>query len=115
MPRVSTAGNTIICKDTVTKLLKVSDLKMPGALIVVNTIICNKIVNKESLRAMVFLNITQKEGLGFHACASDVAMVATGPMSIGSRDISQTISYHQKTALGTWLEAPQKFSLSAKE
>ena len=65
--------------------------------------------------AMVFLNITQKEGLGFHACASDVAMVTIGPMSVGSRDISQTISYHQKTALGAWLEASQKFALPAKE
>ena len=65
--------------------------------------------------AMVFLNINQKEGLGFHACASDVAMVTIGPMSVGSRDISQTISYHQKTALGAWLEASQKFALPAKE
>ena len=57
----SVMGSTFICRETVTKLLKVSDLKMPGALIVVNTIICNKIVNKESLRVMVFLNINQKK------------------------------------------------------
>ena len=53
-----------------TKLLKVSDLKMPGALIVVNTIICNKIVNKESLRAMVFLNI---ETIGVSNYSTQVA------------------------------------------
>jgi hypothetical protein len=36
----------IICKQTVTKPLKVSDLKMPRALIVRNMVICNQIVNK---------------------------------------------------------------------
>ena len=87
---------------------------MSGALIVGNLVICNKIVNKVSIRAVIFLNINQK-GLGFLGCAGDVASVAIGPMSVGSRDISQTISYHQKTALGAWLEASQKFALPAKE
>lgn len=52
---------------------KISDLKMLGALIVENLVICNKIVNKASLRPMGFLNIKQKEGLGFQGCAGDVA------------------------------------------
>lgn len=55
------------------KLVKVSDLKVHRALVVGNRIICNKIVNKASLRPMGFLNIKQKEGLGFQGCAGDVA------------------------------------------
>ena len=46
----------------VTKPLNVLDLNMPSALIVDNMVICNKILNKASLRAMVFLNINKKEG-----------------------------------------------------
>ena len=56
---------------------KISDLKMLGALIVENLVICNKIVNKASLRAMVFLNINQKEGVGFQGRIGIVARVAT--------------------------------------
>ena len=61
----SIAGSTVFCKETVTKLLKVSDLKMPSALIVENMLTCKKIVNKLSLQGMVFLDINQKESLGF--------------------------------------------------
>lgn len=61
----SIAGRTVICKETGTKLLKASDMKMFSAVIVRNTVSCNKIVNKASLKAMLFLNINQKEGLGF--------------------------------------------------
>ena len=72
-----------ICKKTVTKQLKVSDLKMSGALTVGNMVICNKIVNQVSLREMVFLSMNQKEVLGFQGCADDVARAAIEPMSIG--------------------------------
>ena len=65
MPSASILGNAVICKEIVTKQLKVSDLKMSGALSVGNMVICNKIVNQVSLREMVFLNMNQKEGLGF--------------------------------------------------
>lgn len=44
--------------------LKISALKMLGALTVGNMLIYNKSVNQASLRAMVFLNINQKGGLG---------------------------------------------------
>lgn len=80
-----------ICKETVTKLLKVSDLKIPGALIVGNMVICNKAVDKASLRAMVFLNINQKEGLGFQRYADSVAKVVTAPVSLSPRKISKAI------------------------
>ena len=71
----------------VTKPLNVLDLNMPSALIVDNMVICNKILNKASLRAMVFLNINQKDGLGFQGCVGNVARVVTGSMSIDPRDI----------------------------
>jgi hypothetical protein len=51
--------------------------QMPGALIVGNTGICNKIVNEASLRAMVFLSINQKGGVGFQGRIGIVARVAT--------------------------------------
>ena len=38
MPCVSIVGYMLICKKTVTNLLKVSDLKMPSALIVENMV-----------------------------------------------------------------------------
>ena len=47
-------------------------LKMLNALVVENLIFCNKIVNKTFLRAMVFLNVNQKEGLGVQGCAGQV-------------------------------------------
>ena len=87
----SIAGSTVFCKETVTKLLKASDLKMPCALIVGNIVICNKIVNKASQRTMIFLNISQKEGPGFQRCAGNVARVATGPMSADPREIFRII------------------------
>jgi hypothetical protein len=55
----------VICKKTVTKPPNVSDFKMPSALIVENMLTCKKIVNKLSLQGMVFLDINQKESLGF--------------------------------------------------
>lgn len=61
MPSASIGRNMVIFKDTVTKTLKILDLKISGALIIGNMVICNKIVNKESLRVMVFLNINQKK------------------------------------------------------
>ena len=66
-----------------TKLLKVSDLNMSGVLSVRNTVLCPGKVNK----AMVFLNINQKDGLGFQGCVGNVARVVTGSMSIDPRDI----------------------------
>lgn len=50
----------ILCKETETKPQKISDLKIPGAFIVGNMIICNKIVNNASLRAMFFRTINMK-------------------------------------------------------
>lgn len=48
------ARNMVTCNGIVTKPSKVSDLKMPGALIVGNVIIGNKNVNKAFVRAMFF-------------------------------------------------------------
>lgn len=59
---------------------------MPSVLIVGNMVICNKIVNKASLKAMVFLNIKQKECLGFQGYAGYVARGAIGPMSVGQKE-----------------------------
>ena len=39
----------------------VSNIKRPGDSVVGNLVICNKIVNKVSIRAVIFLNINQKE------------------------------------------------------
>lgn len=65
MPSVSIAGNTVICKDMVTKLLKVLDFKMPSVLTSGNMVLRSRKVNKISLRTMIFLTINQKEGLDF--------------------------------------------------
>ena len=73
-----------------------------------NRVICNKNVNKTSLRAMVFLNINQKDGLGFQGCAGDVARVATGPMSVGPKEIFKVTYYHHEMVLGAYLEALQQ-------
>ena len=71
-----------------TKLLKVSDLNMSGVLSVRNTVLCPGKVNK----AMVFLNINQKEGLNFQGCAGDVARFVIGPKGIGPRGINHIFS-----------------------
>ena len=92
----SIVENMVICKETVTKPLRVSDLKMLGALIVGNMVICNKIMNKTSLRIVFFLNINKKDGLDFQKCAS----IAFGPMSAYPKEIFKVISYYQKMALG---------------
>ena len=63
MPSASISGNIVICKETMIRPLKVSDHKMLGAVIVGNLVICSKIINKDSLRAKIFLNTNQKEGL----------------------------------------------------
>jgi hypothetical protein len=72
------------------KLVKISDLKVHRALVVGNRIICNKIVNKASLRAIVFLNINQKEVLGFQGCADGVVRAAIEP--VNPREIAKAIS-----------------------
>jgi hypothetical protein len=87
----------------VTKLLKVSDLKMPGSLIVGNMVNSNKIVNKASLQAMGFLKINQKEGLGIQGRAGNVARVAIRPVSVGPKEIFKVIYYYQETAFGAYL------------
>lgn len=46
MPSASGVGNMVIFKETVTKLLKVSDLKMPGAL----TLRSKRFVQKKGMR-----------------------------------------------------------------
>ena len=76
------------------KLVKISDLKVHRALVVGNRIICNKIVNKASLRAIVFLNINQKEVLGFQGCADGVVRAAIEP--VNPREIAKAIFCHQK-------------------
>lgn len=50
MPGTSISENMVICKETVTKLPKMSDLEMPSALIVGNMVICKTIINKTSLK-----------------------------------------------------------------
>jgi hypothetical protein len=67
---------------------------MLSALIVGIVVICNKIVNKASLRATIFLNINQKEGLGFQECLSNVARVAIGPVSVSPRETVKAIFCH---------------------
>ena len=57
---------------------------------------------------MVFLNINQKDGLGFQGCAGDVARVATGPMSVGPKEIFKVTYYHHEMVLGAYLEALQQ-------
>jgi hypothetical protein len=39
MPGASIVGNTVICKETMTKLLKISDLKIPSAITVRDTVL----------------------------------------------------------------------------
>ena len=103
MPGAPIMGNMVICKETVTKLLKVSDLKVTRALIVGNMVIWNKIVTKTSLRAVVFLNINHKED--FQGCVGDIAI---GSMRVGPKEIFKVISYHWETALGAALEPSSK-------
>ena len=67
MPSASIVGNTIFCKETMTKP-KASDLKMSSVLTARNTALCAQKVNKPFLRAMVFLNFKQKECLNFLRC-----------------------------------------------
>lgn len=108
MLSASVAENKVICKETVTRVLKASDLKMPSALIVGKMIVCNKIVNKASLRTMVFLNINQKESLGFQGCTGNVARVDIGAMSVGPRERFKVISDHQKQPWGPSLRPCSK-------
>ena len=64
MPSASIAGNVATCTETVTKPLKVSDLKMLGVLISRNMVLASRKVNKASLRVMFFvfvLCINQKK------------------------------------------------------
>lgn len=57
-------------------------------------------VNKESLRTMIFLNINQKEGLGFQGFAGDT--VAIGPMGVGPKKT------YSRLSLGNTSCAPQQ-------
>lgn len=50
-------------------------------------VIYNKIVNNASSKPIIFLNINQKECLGFLGCAGYVARSAIGPMSVGQKEI----------------------------
>jgi hypothetical protein len=49
---------------------------------------------------MVFLNISQKEGLNIQGYTSSVARGAIGPMRVCPRDISKAISCCQETKWG---------------
>jgi hypothetical protein len=40
--------------------------------------------------------MNQKVGLGFQGYADDMARVAIGPMSVGSKEILKAVSDHQK-------------------
>ena len=66
-------------------------------------VICNKIVNKVSLRKFFFRNINQKEGLGIQGRAGNVARVAIRPVSVGPKEIFKVIYYDQETAFGAYL------------
>lgn len=63
-------------------------------------------VNKLALGSMTFLNLTQKEGLGFPGCVCDMKNVELGS-GIRSKRFKVT-SYSQETALGAWLRAQSK-------
>lgn len=73
-----------------------------------NTVICNKTVNKASLRTTTLLNINQKESLGFQGWADNVASVAIGPMSVDPREIFKVISYYLKQPWGPGLRPCSK-------
>lgn len=100
MPGVSVSGNALISKETETKQVKSSDLKMSSALIVGKIVTHNKIVSKTSQRAIVRLNINQKGVLGSQGYAADVMRAATGPKSVGSKETVRVISYCRETVLG---------------
>lgn len=97
MPGTSFVGNVVVCKDWPSCLK--SHLKMLSYLIVGNLVICNKIVNKASLRAMVFLNIYQKEVVGF--CAGNMPGVTIRPKIIGPREIQGNF-FGPEMVLGAW-------------
>lgn len=84
-----------------TELIKAPDLKLPSAFIVGNIVICNKIVNRASLRTMIFLNINQKGGPGFRGvCRRCGKGVAIGPMSADPRERFKIFSYDLKQPWG---------------
>lgn len=99
MPGAPTAGNTVICKETVTQTLKASDLKCP-------LVSCGKRCywqqncEQASLGAMAFWNRNQKGGTGsqYQGCAADV--VDAGPMSVGPKDIVKVIIGKQPWGCG---------------
>lgn len=63
-----------------------------------NVVICNEIVNKAALGAMVFLNINHKKQnktkktLGFQGSVGDAVRVAMGSMSASPEEIVEVIS-----------------------
>ena len=60
----SVAGNTVICKETLTKP-KASDLKMPHVLTARKIVLTPGKMNKPFLESMILLTLTQKECLDF--------------------------------------------------
>lgn len=98
MPGASTAGNNHLQRDCDpdTKGLRFQNAR---CLIEGNMAICNKI-EQASLRAMVSLNINQKEGLGFQGFAGDT--VAIGPMGVGPKKT------YSRLSLGNTSCAPQQ-------
>ena len=59
-----------------------------------------------SFSIMFFLNINQKEGLGFKRCPGDVISATTHQCRFKCR--YKAISYHQEMVLVAWLEAPHQ-------
>lgn len=107
MPSALIEENLVICRGTVTKLLKVSGLKM-SSVSCENMILSTGEMNKLFPVAMGSWDINQKEeGLGFLGYAGIVARTAIWQMNVSLREISKVIAYHQETALGAWLEAWQ--------
>jgi len=49
---------------------------------------------------MIFLNINQKEGLGFQGYAGNMAGVAIELVSVGPREIAKAISCHWEMKWG---------------
>jgi hypothetical protein len=74
-------------------------IKMPSVNFEKYNTLCQK-VNKSFLGAMVFLNLKQKECLGFLWCVCDLAKASTGFRSADPEEIFTVFSYHRKRLWG---------------
>jgi hypothetical protein len=56
--------------------------------------------DKPFVAATDFLNMNNKEGLGFQGCAGHMTSVVTGPIIVDPRETLKVISYCQKLDFG---------------